>query len=70
MLIRYADDSLKLSSSLGFHYYCTYSSNDGSSSRSRNTQVKNTPAISVSLGSSRSLHWRRRSMSNKDMAVG
>ena len=68
MLIYYADGSLKRSSSIGFHCDCTYFSNDSSFSSSHNTQVKNTSAISVSLGSSRSLPWKRRSMYNKDIS--
>ena len=60
VLIYYADDNHKISSSMGCHSNCTYILDDGKFDSTRNAQVVNTPTIVYTLGDSRSLNWKRR----------
>ena len=60
ILIYYAGSELKTESTLGMHYSCVYSVNDGSFTKNANSQVENTPAVIYSLGDSRILKWRKR----------
>jgi len=59
LLIYHADGTTKSYSAMGLHSDCNYS-HDGTFTQNSNTQVKNTPAVIVSLGTSRVLNWERR----------
>ena len=61
VLLYYADDNTKRSSSMGYHSDCTYRLNDGKFDQARNCQVINTPTVVYTLGDTRSLNWKRRS---------
>ena len=52
ILIYYAGAGLKSESTLGMHYDCVYSVNDGSFTTKANSQVENNPVVIYSLGDS------------------
>ena len=60
VLIYYADKGTKRKSSMGFHSDCTYKNKNGAFTYQRNSQEVNTPTVVLSLGDSRTLHWKRR----------
>ena len=64
VILYYAGSGLKHSSKLGFHSDCVYSTHNGTFDSSANSQVINTPTVIYSLGDSRFLNWRRRTLSN------
>ena len=60
VLLYFADDNDKRTSSMGYHSDCTYRLNDGKFDFTRNSQVINTPTVVYTLGDNRSLNWKRR----------
>ena len=64
VILYYAGEGLKKSAKLGFHSNCVYSTQNRTFVSSANSQVINTPTVIYSLGDSRVLNWRRRTLSN------
>ena len=60
VLIYYADKGTGRKSSMGFHSDCTYKNKNGAFDYLRNSQQVNTPTVVLSLGDTRTLHWKRR----------
>ena len=62
VLIYYSGSGLKKKSLLGYHTDCVYSPVTGEYSLKQNSQLKNTPAVIYSIGDSRHLHWKARTV--------
>ena len=63
VLIYYAGEGLKKSTSLGYHTDCVYSAVTGEYMTKHNSQKENTPAVIYSIGDKRNLNWRCRHVS-------
>ena len=66
VLLYYAGEGLKKSTSLGYHTDCVYSPLTGDYISKNNSQKENTPAIIYSIGDKRTLNWKRRHVSAND----
>ena len=66
VLIYYAGEGLKKSTSLGYHTDCVYSPVTGEYMTKLNSQKENTPAVIYSIGDKRILNWRCRSVSTNE----
>ena len=66
VLIYYAGEGLKKSTSLGYHTNCVYSPITGKYMTKHNPQKENAPAVIYSIGDKRRLIWRCRHMSAND----
>ena len=62
ILIYYSGTGLKEKSSMGYHTDCVYSPITGKYSLSQNSQVENTPAVIYSIGDTRRLNWKGRTV--------
>ena len=66
VLLYYAGEGLKKSTSLGYHTDCVYSPVTGDYISKNNSQKENTPAIIYSIGDKRTLNWKHRHVSAND----
>ena len=66
VLLYYAGDGLKSSSTLGYHTDCIYSPVNGEYVEKSNSQLANTPAVIYSIGDTRELNWKCRNIVMSD----
>ena len=66
VLLYYAGEGLKKSTSLGYHTDCVYSPNTGEYMNKHNSQKENTPAVIYAIGDKRRLNWRLRHVTAND----